>query len=137
MTVLSSADGRVLADRRFTFPPPGAEERVGRAIDGPHLFEVVEFADLGAEDVDDHVARVDHLADVLGVDQVLLEIKRLRYEERQTIADTKERIRERRGGWGSRFLEEVRAGGSDHPVSRAVVDTFFASDEAMSGSVIE
>ncbi|MFO0726902.1 MAG: MerR family transcriptional regulator [Myxococcota bacterium] len=28
---------------------------------------------------------------------VLLEIKRLRYEERQTIADTKERIRERRG----------------------------------------
>jgi phytoene synthase len=26
-------------------------------------------------------------------------------------------------GWGSRFLAEVRAGGSDHPVSRAVVDT--------------
>ena len=26
-------------------------------------------------------------------------------------------------GWGSRFLDEVRAGGSDHPVSRAVVDT--------------
>ena len=26
-------------------------------------------------------------------------------------------------GWGSRFLEEVKAGGSDHPVSRAVVDT--------------
>ncbi len=26
-------------------------------------------------------------------------------------------------GWGSRFLEEVAAGGSEHPVSRAVVDT--------------
>ena len=26
-------------------------------------------------------------------------------------------------GWGDRFLAEVRAGGSDHPVSRAVVDT--------------
>ncbi len=26
-------------------------------------------------------------------------------------------------GWGSRFLDEVAAGGSDHPVSRAVVDT--------------
>jgi 15-cis-phytoene synthase len=26
-------------------------------------------------------------------------------------------------GWGSRFLAEVRAGGSAHPVSRAVVDT--------------
>jgi 15-cis-phytoene synthase len=26
-------------------------------------------------------------------------------------------------GWGSRFLAEVRAGGSDHPISRAVVDT--------------
>jgi len=26
-------------------------------------------------------------------------------------------------GWGSRFLHEVRAGGSEHPVSRAVVDT--------------
>jgi phytoene synthase len=26
-------------------------------------------------------------------------------------------------GWGSRFLAEVRAGGSGHPISRAVVDT--------------
>jgi 15-cis-phytoene synthase len=26
-------------------------------------------------------------------------------------------------GWGSRFLAEVRAGGSDHAISRAVVDT--------------
>jgi phytoene synthase len=26
-------------------------------------------------------------------------------------------------GWGSRFLDDVAAGGSDHPVSRAVVDT--------------
>ncbi len=26
-------------------------------------------------------------------------------------------------GWGNRFLEEVAAGGSEHPVSRAVVDT--------------
>jgi 15-cis-phytoene synthase len=26
-------------------------------------------------------------------------------------------------GWGSLFLAEVRAGGSDHPISRAVVDT--------------
>ncbi|HEY6745551.1 MAG TPA: phytoene/squalene synthase family protein [Mycobacteriales bacterium] len=26
-------------------------------------------------------------------------------------------------GWGERFLKEVEAGGSDHPVSRAVVDT--------------
>jgi phytoene synthase len=26
-------------------------------------------------------------------------------------------------GWGSRFLAAVRAGGSDHPISRAVVDT--------------
>jgi phytoene synthase len=26
-------------------------------------------------------------------------------------------------GWGTRFLDEVRAGASDHPVSRAVVDT--------------
>src|SRR5690606_30148452 len=33
--------------------------RVAREVGLPHLFDVVEFADFGPEDVDDHVATID------------------------------------------------------------------------------
>jgi hypothetical protein len=45
----------------LTFPgPPDARPEVRCQIPtGPQSFQIVEFADLGSEDVDDHVARID------------------------------------------------------------------------------
>ena len=43
----------------MSFKSVGERARLGRPLGRPHLFEIVELADVGAEDVDDRVAGVD------------------------------------------------------------------------------
>ena len=57
--VIAAETTRVRSDKRLL--PDQRQRSVGlkRARSSPHLFEIIEFADLGAEDVNDHVAARD------------------------------------------------------------------------------
>ena len=73
----------------------------------PHLFEIVEVADLRPEDMDDYVARIDQ--DPVGAGQSL--------DARNAVAGFLERVEQVIGN--SRDMTARPAGGDDHVVAQA------------------
>jgi hypothetical protein len=91
----------------MTFTSRSRCQKLVRRLIGPQFLDIVETADLGAEDVDDHIARIDQhpvgMRQTFDLDIALACLPEL---DRQLIGD--------------RADVPVRAaGGNDHPVRKS------------------